>query len=603
MPSSLHSPVHSSLPSSASSNRAHSSKQDTQQQDTQQYAQPAAQQQPYAQPAAQQQPRSRWSTRRKVFTFGGIGLGVIALAVVAILVIPLFFRGSSSGSTLVPLRTYASAVEEGWSYDFDTPDYVTQSSLYNVGDAQLLTFQNFDYSTWASDNMSSSSFTWYDGFADDYEAGYTAGESYNDAYDQWLDDFDADYPDPEDYWPSEAGDYYSADYDSGYMAGWYDSQYGTYGDNLAEEPPTIDTALTATLIDANASSADSGVVWTVTLTDILSDFDYSTTSFYPVSIDSTYVVIEAISATYDDDYNVSYATTFVVVPKSDASAAKTITMEDGQGVSAATAVGSRLVVHNADEDNPELVAYDLDSASSTPVWTVEAAYDYSVLTGPNDTIVFANTNGDATAVALSDGSETSWASALPDSVSVISEVASGVIAAYSSDDDETVAFSADGSELWTADGYALYSDGTRLYSAEESGSAYTLSALNPSSGEELWTSTEDFSSFLGAIGNRIVVSNEDDELVVLNASNGEVQENQLPSVSVDDAVNSFLGTSQVIIETDGELVAYAFGDTKQQWSSSLDDDWDVSQVGDRLVATVTDSSTYSVESFVALDSK
>jgi hypothetical protein len=104
---------------------------------------------------------------------------------------------------------------------------------------------------------------WYDGYDEEYEAGYNDGTSYKEAYDAYMTARDEmfaahneayaawlactsepcperpkdlttqDYPD----WP-DMSDYRNGSFaDHGYSDGWHDAEYGDYGDKRAEPDP------------------------------------------------------------------------------------------------------------------------------------------------------------------------------------------------------------------------------------------------------------------------------------------------------------------------------------------------------------------------------
>ncbi len=179
---------------------------------------------------------------------------VVAAVVVAVLALGgagfwayrTFLRGSDLAYSR-PIADIAIAPKKTWTW---TPRAASSERSYVAVSAgveaqsgkALVVGTSFDYATWLSDGGYDAA--WYQGYDQQYEAGFTAGVRFQQAVDAYYNDsWNTSWPDESTYLPSGVTtDDLNLDTYRGYRDGFNDGVSGSQGASQLKQPPAVQFA-------------------------------------------------------------------------------------------------------------------------------------------------------------------------------------------------------------------------------------------------------------------------------------------------------------------------------------------------------------------------
>ncbi len=511
-------------------------------------------------------------------------VGVLLLVVVGLVVAPMLLGGKSSTTSSVPLiADLKTEPDTSWSYDFASSkdDYVySWPSIVPVGDDMALVWAGFDSYSWEWDQEGSTG--WYEGYDEDYAAGYDAGSAYLAAYDAWLssDDWSLEYPSQADYYPS------SGDPDIGWWDGFLDAYDGlSKGSNAAVAPKDPDYKGEVTMLDMKTGDD----LWAVEVVDLVDNFDFSSDIRAKSIEDTNYSIIIAAEADSND-------ATIIALDNKTGEVASQETFKDFGSV--AVADGAVFVVADVTADQKAWVGrFAPDALDGKAVWEADvdaSSYahmvgDYLVVDGGDEGYAFDPANGD----------EQKWAKDIDYDVN-FSYIDGNLVRIERTDDGyEIEGVDADGKSTWDKriDAEWMTFDEDTLFIAETTNDGIDrLERINPKNGESMWESAyrEELydTGYVDHFGDvALVVLVDRDKIALLNLATGE---ELFTDRLADDTRGIWPGESFYYVSAGGKLQAYETKTGDDVWSYRYDEDNEIiMQAGPRLLVLDTDKKSIS----------
>jgi hypothetical protein len=509
---------------------------------------------------------------------GGGVLVIAAIVAVVVLVLPAILGGGSGNSTDV--ADIASEPDTTWKYDWvgDNDQDVIDSapSVVSVGDSQALVWAVFDYNSYLSTQGNSAG--WYEGYDEQYDDGFAAGEEFNVARQAYLDDtypYTVPYPDTEDYFPEGAYD----DYEEwlGFQDGFYDARFDQ-GEGYSKKEKPVDPDYTPTL--ALISAVDGKEAWSIDLADAIDGADFSS-QFQAYDIAGTNAVALVASVTDKEE------TTYVVATL-DKGNGKVISSVESDGPASVSALNGKALVstYNAEDEETTIGLYDINGLDDDAAWDAKIDGSAVVSAAEGFVIVYGYEEEEGFVLNASNGEEASWGDDIDDATGY-GFVGSQLVRF---EDDEIEGWNTNGDSTWKAVDAEYYkvSNGV-LLTAEEDGDAYSgLMRINPSNGSEQWGDTfdDEFDYIIGVQGNSVLLA-DGSSIIVLDAGSGEEKFTQ----KAGDFYSPWLGANQYYVYSGDELAAYSYNEKGDVWTLDVDDSESIIVVGKRLALIDYDKGT------------
>ena len=537
------------------------------------------------------------------------GVAAIALIVAGIFIVPgLLGGGTKADARLDDIRTEPSDV---WSYEAagNEKDYNNDVSFSALGSDRILAVSAFDYFAWWEDNQSDvySEVDWYEGIEDDYQAGWDAGVAYNAAVDAAWEDFSLPYPDREDFYPAEfeGKSPYEATYDeehAGAFVGWYDAYFeDEFGTSLPTKPVTPDDTSTIAVV----SAADGKELWSVALTDVLTDHSPEATFEAIPTADGSKIVV--FNADYDNIEDFTASTIAVL----DAKNGKVLSSVEVEGVIfTADLVGDSLVAvvveeKGGDKFEANAMPFSLAKLDAEPAWSFEVDSEDAPYVAADGTTQFSLTtfdsdmNSEVEYYSLANGKE----SALSDGRYL--RTVQGTTIAIDESDDETVelsALSADGKEKWSIEvaDFRVIDNTLFIWEDCNDSGCEDMSTVDMGNGELKWKKGYDNALPLAIVGDRILSRVAEDgeaerQLIWLSLGSGEEIDADAPKLPADiRRIDIRVAQSMLYVEDEDEIVAFSFTERKSVWSYDLDSDEQLWTIGTKLYIWNSDSNELSL---------
>ncbi|GAA1810200.1 outer membrane protein assembly factor BamB family protein [Nesterenkonia flava] len=495
---------------------------------------------------------------------------VVALVVTAAVVVPRMLGGSSSENAFA-IADLSEDMERDWEFDFalgDSGYEYAAPSVWSVGEDEAVVMTRLESLGGLAGEVDSS---WYAGIEADYQAGW-------DAYDEWQ-ATDPGFSSPGSEWWAENQEGLTDSY--GYNQGWSDNQYGSFGDNLPEEPDLPSSQPTLTKLNLRNGEAQ----WEINLEDALEGFHAPTHGLYGgmagfVTGEQNAVILRWGGDDVDENNNRTYHLAAVSTDSGEVLSQAAVDFYPELYAYSEGVVLMRQSSYpgESEPDSRSVAEYrnaaSLDEAAWVSELELEGFGDGVILTdGPDGDILrltgwSGNSGSDAENyyISLEDGAELEefarlgqrWIVTVDGEYVEVSSRGDGI---------ELLGVDAALDETWDdvveARSYTVVHDA--LYIADGSGDRRDVMRINPATGDEMWdrTARESFSYIHEASDGDYVYLIGDDALTVLDAADG-AEVFSLGRLEGTPRVHP--GDSRLYTVSDREITAY-------EWNGERDWRW------------------------------
>lgn len=515
------------------------------------------------------------------------GVAVVALlggAAAAAIVLPQFFGSNLSDETEV--ADILSEPQLTWTYDWvgeNDREFLDETpQATEIGDGRALVWASFDYAAFLDKNGASG---WYEGYDEQYDAGFDLGEQYADDVQEYNADtypYTVPAPHEEDYFPEGAYDNYVEFL--GFQHGFADGRAGkTIGTSREEAPPTPNFTPAVTALD----TTNGAVLWTVNLAELVEGVDYSST-YYAQEVEGSNAVALFIS-TYSA-LDVGYS----VLVLDTSSGAVLSQLSTDAPVSGESLDGDLVLALSDDTGESSRVArYSPSGLAGDPKWSTDVDGSAYLTVGEGYVIVQGSEQG--TVLNGSNGTAAGWGQDISYTVGY-AFVGSQLIRIQTTESAENYrveGWTTKGTSSWSAPITVSYFELTdaALFSSEASEGGYSaLQRVDPATGDSAWQQPfgETFDRTLGVQGNRVLLQ-RGDTVIVLDLGSGEEAFRESPG----EFTVAYEGSSLYYVLVEGALNAYKYSGPGEVWSFALSDAQRVTVAGGRLAIVDFEAGTLS----------
>lgn len=528
--------------------------------------------------------RTRWIVAPAV-------VGAVAFAAIGAV---LVFRESPPPEESVvvaePVRVADIPAEPtvAWTVDLTVGvelEYLADATVVAVGEGKAVVIPEYDdkgrggypSSQWNPAQL------WYEGYEEDYEAGYAAGLVYAEQLEQYEFGEGTSFPDADDFWPFEGSIYDKPSVRSGFVDGFRDAETeAAKGANALRVPADTEYVPTAMLVDLETGTID----WQTNLSAHLADYEREVYFEVFDVVEADYIVVNAVVT--DSDRN-------VVITLDKATGSVIDSREYDAYTWAFVEVDETayyVLEHDWASGSAVLKRYDNPEVSSQASWWTRCEGDGLVLDqgmvfvyGGKPAAIDAD-KGVPTKLSTTFGSEHFFFSVgehlirarMADSGRLrLTEVDEEGIRSWRSDVETTYFVVADGM-LFVGD---LMEDDVDYDTVSN------LMRIDPSSGREMWEEAfaeeivlrgDYIDGGLGAVGGFLAVSEPDGTRSwAIDVATGEVSRAEGTGYTVA------FGESQYFTVSHGTLAAYTPSASSAVWTYALEDDEYPAAIGTHLL--------------------